>query len=368
MILLNHMDKFNKILEEDAILISKRVNLEELLGKQLIITGASGLIGINFLMSLKEFSRKNKKQKLPQITAIFYNDVPKYFKEILNFENLTIKIGDITDQGFVDSFPEGDYIIHAAGYGQPGKFMQDKIKTIAINTAATLYLLKKLKAGGKFLFLSTSEVYSGLSNPPFRENQIGTTNTTHPRACYIEGKRCCEAICNIYFEKGILARSARLSLAYGPGTKPGDMRVLNSFIEKGLTGKIEMMDQGEAKRTYCYVSDAVEMMWNILLFGRQPVYNVGGFSDVTIAGLANKIGKLLNAEVVTPTNEGEEGTEVSRPNVPPHDRKIIGAPDDVRLDMSLAAEEFKKRKNDYVSLDEGLKKTIEWQKELYKIK
>ena len=72
--------------------------------------------------------------------------------------------------------------------------------------------------------------------------------------------------------------------------------------------------------------------------------------------------------MVTPTNEGEEGTEVSRPNVPPHDRKIIGAPDDVRLDMSLAAEEFKKRKNDYVSLDEGLKKTIEWQKELYKIK
>ena len=344
------MNKFNKILEEDATLINKKVNLKELLGKRLIITGASGLIGINFLMSLKEFSRKNEKQKLPQIIAIFYNDVPEYFKEILNFENLTIKIGDITDQNFVDSFPEADYIIHAAGYGQPGKFMQDKIKTIAINTTATISLLKKLKTSGKFLFLSTSEVYSGLPNPPFKENQIGTTNTTHPRACYIEGKRCGEAICHTYFERGIDVKSARLSLAYGPGTKPSDMRALNSFIEKGLTGKIEMMDQGEARRTYCYVSDAVEIMWNILLFGKQPIYNVGGFSNITIADLAKKIGKYLDVPVVFPKTSSDE---------------ISGAPVDVSLDMARVEKEF--GKTEYVSFDDGIARTIEWQRELYQL-
>jgi len=358
------MNKLNEILEEDAILINKKVNLKELFGKHLIITGASGLIGINFLMSLKEFSGKNKKQKLPRITAIFYSDVPEYFKKLLNFENLIIKKGDIADPDFVNSLAEADYIIHAAGYGQPGKFMQDKIKTIAINTTATMFLLEKLKAGGKFLFLSTSEVYSGLPNPPFKENQIGTTNTTHPRACYIEGKRCGEAICHAYFEKGIEARSARLSLAYGPGTKPSDMRVLNSFIEKGLTRKIEMMDRGEARRTYCYVSDAVEIMWNILLFGKQPIYNVGGFSDATIAILAKKIGSLLKAEVIMPPLENTRG--LPRAVYPEYCRgKSRGAPDNVRLDMSRAAKEFKKRKNNYVSLDKGLKKTVEWQKKLY---
>jgi nucleoside-diphosphate-sugar epimerase len=130
------------------------------------------------------------------------------------------------------------------------------------------------------------------------------------------------------------------------------MRVLNSFIEKGLTGKIEMMDQGKAGRTYCYVSDAVEIMWNILLFGKQPIYNVGGFSNITIADLAKKIGKLLDAEVIMPKN----------------DKKMTGAPDNVRLDMSRVIKEFNKRKNNFISLNEGLKKTVEWQKELYKIK
>jgi len=75
-----------------------------------------------------------------------------------NFENLQIKKGDIADIDFVNSLEEADYIIHAAGYGQPGKFLQDKIKTIAINTTATMSLLKKLNSDGKFLFISTSEI------------------------------------------------------------------------------------------------------------------------------------------------------------------------------------------------------------------
>lgn len=344
------MDKFEKILREDAVYINKKVDLSGLCGKKILVTGASGLIGINLLMSLKEFSSKKSKKDVPVIIAIFNREVPDYFKEIINFENLQIQKGDITDIYFVNSLENVDYIIHAAGYGQPGKFLQDKIKTIAINTTATMSLLKKLNSDGKFLFISTSEIYSGLSDTPFKESQVGTTNTTHPRSCYIESKRCGETICHTYYEMGKKVKSARLSLAYGPGTKAGDTRVLNSFIEKGLIGKIEMMDQGKAKRTYCYVRDAVEIMWNILLFGRNPIYNVGGFSVTTIASLAKKIGKSLNAKVIMPKK----------------DQKITGAPSNVRLDMSEVSKEFKKDKKDYVSLDEGLKNTIEWQKELYK--
>lgn len=345
------MDKFKKVLESDAVLINKKVKLDELLSKQLIITGASGLIGINLLMSIKKFCQKKDKAQLPKIIAIFHNDIPEYFKEILNFENLIIKKGDLTNPAFIDSLGKADYIIHAAGYGQPTRFMQDKIKTIAINTTATMSLLRKLKIGGRFLFISTSEVYSGLSSPSFKENQIGTTNTTHPRSCYIESKRCGEAICNAFRGQGINAKSARLSLAYGPGTRPGDTRVLNEFIYKALNGEIKLLDQGEAKRTYCYVADAIEIMWNILLFGKEPIYNIGGFSTTTIADLAKKIGALLNSRVIVPANN----------------RKIIGAPDNVRLDMNKTARQFRKKKKDYIPLNLGLMKTIEWQKELYQI-
>ena len=99
------------------------------------------------------------------------------------------------------------------------EFMQNPVKTLQLNTSTTLLLFEKLLPGGKFLFISTSELYSGLSHPPFTEQQIGTTNTTHPRACYIEGKRCGEAIVNAFREQGVNAKSARLALAYGPGTE-----------------------------------------------------------------------------------------------------------------------------------------------------
>jgi nucleoside-diphosphate-sugar epimerase len=147
-------------------------------------------------------------------------------------------------------------------------------------------------------------------------------------------------------------RSARLSLAYGPGTKPGDTRVLNSFIEKGINGKIEMIDQGKATRTYCYISDAIEIMWDILLFGKEPIYNVGGFSTTTIASLAKKIGKTLNTKVM----------------IPKKDNALTGSPQNVRLDMSKVSKEFNKKRTDYIPLEIGLAKTIEWQKEIYKIK
>jgi nucleoside-diphosphate-sugar epimerase len=111
-----------------------------------------------------------------------------------------------------------------------------------------------------------------------------------------------------------------------------------------------MMDRGRAKRTYCYARDAVEIMWQILLNGKEPIYNVGGFSSTTIAKLAQKIAKDLKVKVIMPKEE----------------KKLQGAPDDVRLDMSKTAKEFGKNKKDFVSLDQGLKNTIEWYKELHR--
>ena len=344
------MDKLGKILKEDAVILNQKVDFRQLLGKHIILTGASGLIGINFLMSLKELTENHAGKKPPSVTAIFYNNIPGYLRKTLNFKSLTIKKGDLTDQNFIKSLPKADYIIHAAGYAQPGKFLQDKIKTIMLNTGVTISLLQKLKPNGKFLFISSSEVCSGLPNPPYKESQIGTTNTTHPRACYIESKRCGEAICQAYFEKGIDVKTVRPSLIYGPGTRRGDTRVLHSFIEKGLAGKIEMLDWGTAGRTYCYVRDALEIMWDVLLFGTEQKYNVGGFSNTTIADLAEKIGKILKVKVIMPKEEN----------------KLAGAPENVSLDMSKAAKEFGKSKKDFVSLNDGLKKTIIWQRELSK--
>lgn len=342
------MNNLSEIIIKDAEKILEKVDLSELEGKSILITGASGLIGTYFLTCLKVLSEK---KKIGKITAICNNKYPVYLNDLIDCPEIEVAEGDLTNYEFCQKLPVADYIIHAAGYGQPGRFMENPIKTLKLNTETTFRLFDKLKTNGKFLFLSTSEVYSGLTAPPHKESEIGSTNTTHPRSCYIEAKRCGEAICNAHRTKGIQAKSARLSLAYGPGTKPDDLRVLNSFIQKALQGKIELLDLGEAKRTYCYISDAIEIMWNILLFGKEPVYNIGGFSSITIADLARKIGKYLDVPVTFPKTPSN---------------KISEAPVDVSLDITKVKDEFGKK--EYISLDEGLEKTIKWQKELYKIK
>lgn len=339
------MNKLIDIIERDAREVCRKVDLSELLGKTILITGASGLIGTYLLACLKQLTSLRKGSFA--VAAVMQNEPPGYLKEFLDYEGAQIFKGDLADYDFCHNLPSADYIIHAAGYGQPGKFLQDPVKTLRLNTFTIYLLFEKLSLHGKFIFMSTSEVYSGLSHPPFKESQIGTTNTTHPRACYIEAKRCGEAICHAYRAKGYDCKVARLALAYGPGTKPGDQRVINSFIYKSIMGKIDLLDKGIAKRTYCYVSDAVEIIWDVLLTGKEIIYNAGGLSRITIGELARQIGRYMRVPVVFPQEA----------------RELSGAPDDVYLDMTKVEREFGKK--EYVPLDEGLMRTIEWQKVLY---
>src|SRR3989344_1036082 len=330
------INPFLKIIVEDSKKVLERSSFSGFRNKSILITGASGLIGTYLLACLYHVLNSGKIRL--KVNILIHSDLPEFILPLVKLLQISVYQGDITDRQFVKSLPKADYIIHAAGYGQPGKFMEDPIKTLQINTTATLDLFQHLNKNGSFLFLSTSEIYSGLDEVPFSESQIGNTNTSHPRACYIEGKRTGETICNEFKKFGVNAKSARVSLVYGPGTKPHDQRVLNSFIEKALTkGKIELLDQGEAKRTYCYIADAVELLWNILLFGTEPIYNVGGESRITIAGLAQLIAKETSSSVVFPEKSKE----------------LTDAPDDVYLDLTKVKSEFKKRK--FVSLEEGIK-------------
>jgi nucleoside-diphosphate-sugar epimerase len=229
-----------------------------------------------------------------------------------------------------------DAIIHVGGYAQPAKFLADEIATIEVNTTRLMEIFTHLKPDGRLLYASSSEVYNG-TPPPQNETQIGTTDPTHPRACYIEGKRCGEAICMAYRRKGYDAKIARISLTYGKA-RSGDTRALNHFIEQSKTGKIQLMDKGDAKRTYLWVEDAALILWDILLYGKEPIYNVGGTSRTTIAELALLIGKLTGAEVIF----GDKG--------------LVGAPDDVQLDMTKVMSEFGPR--EFTTLEEGLKKML----------
>lgn len=317
------------------------ISFSNLRDKTILITGASGLVGLHMLSSLKSI------QEEYNLTIYTWtrNSVDM-FNEV--FDNCTKIISDITDMTVYQTLPKFDYIIHAAGYGQPLVFLADKIKTIEINTTVTIKLLDLLKEDGTFLFISSSEVYNGLFKFGLTEDEIGSTSSQHPRAAYIDAKKCGEVICDAYREKGRNVKVARLSIAYGPGTRLGDTRVINSLIDKGFNNdQIELMDDGSALRTFCYISDVVEMLWNIILNGKDFIYNIGGVDSLSIFDLASKIGLLLDKKVTRPMINNE----------------LVGNPRLVNLSIDKYIKEFGDK--EFISMDLGLANTIKWQKQLY---
>ena len=336
----------NNILNTDGEYCLRNINLNSLSNKTVLITGASGIVGTHFLYSL-EYAVKSKKIPIKKIYGIVNRQIPNHLENLNSKNYFEFLKGDLTSTTFLESLPNVDLIIHAATYGQPGKFMEKQEVTIKLNTTVTIFLLENcLKDKGKFLFVSTSEVYNGLPTPPYDETQIGTTLTDDSRACYIEAKRCGEAITNIFFKKGVNAASVRLSLAYGPGTRKDDMRVLNNFIQKALSkNEIDLLDQGTALRTYCYVSDAVNMMWNVLINGKSNLYNVGGISSTSIYELAKLIGDITNSKIILPNKNNSS---------------VSGAPKNVSLDISKYQNEFGNK--EFININEGITNTINWQK------
>ncbi|MGY3802537.1 NAD-dependent epimerase/dehydratase family protein [Pigmentibacter ruber] len=340
------MHKIQSLMEEDALYLINKINYQNFFdGKKILITGASGLIGLNMLVF---FDTLLKTGGQFQILAVI-NKSPVNLLKYYNFsDKITFKRCDLINEISLISENNFDIIIHAACYGQPGKFLENKIDTLKLNSSVLLELYSKLNNDGKFLFISSSEVYSGNENAPYLENQIGTTDPSHSRACYIEGKRFGETVTHIKRSEGILSYSARLSLSYGPGTRANDRRVINEFMRKGILDKqIALQDQGESLRTYCYVTDAIDILFRILIYGNRCIYNVGGKSTTSIKELAYLIGNNLEVPVYLP-----EKTVY-----------LTDAPQNVALNLDLIEKDL--FKNDFIDFNDGIYKTIEWQKEMY---
>jgi nucleoside-diphosphate-sugar epimerase len=301
--------------------------------KVILLTGATGVIGTNFLLDYEY----NKPHEDTTFYAVHNRPLPKHLAELYHVRFIQ---GDLTDVEFVRGLPCADIIIHGATYSSPKMFSEHPIKTIQLNTTTTIGLLDRLNEGGRFLYLSSVEVYTGLPEHPFRETETGSTLPLHPRGCYIESKKCGEVIC---VASGKEASIVRLGHIYGAGAKSDDGRVLYDFIKQAMAyDGITIKGGAGNKRGYCYAPDAVNMMWNVIEKGEGLIYNIGSEETTTIRGLAAVIATTMGVWAVSkyPDDWGELPS--------------------LEMDMRKYNEEF--GRYPYTPLSEGIKKTIEWMK------
>lgn len=334
------------IIKEDAACVVSSVDLTPLSGKNILILGSNGLIGTH-LVNVLHLAMESRLISDVNVFCISKSAPNGMMGEIANNSHFEFITSDLTQ---TIGFPEEDfgYIVHGATYAQPKRFVRDKLSTIRLNTNVVDRVLQFYSYRQKFnfLFLSSSEIYGNPSPQyiPTPESYCGNCATTGSRAVYSESKRLGETICDAYRDMGHNVKIARMSSVYGAGMPINDKRVIGEFINQArCKGSISMADGGNNIRTFCYVSDCVTMLFEILLYGKSFIYNVGGIEKTTIRELAGMICEITQSELILSEGSGNQVIE--------------NTPDIVQLDISKYKHEF--GNPGFIPLTVGLRRTID---------
>lgn len=278
--------------------------MNTLAGKNILVTGATGLIGAAVVRRvLRE-----------EPTATVYAAMRSAERAALLFAPW---IGEgrvrLVDYDATRPLPGDDtynYIIHAASGAAPAAFNSDPVGVMTANILGTRLLLDYGLGHGmeRFLYISSGEVYG---NPPtaeaetvWREDDSGYVNPMLPRSCYPTAKRAAETLCSAYAaEYGADIVVARPCHTYGPGFTPRDDRAYAQFLRRAAAGQdIVLTGPGTQTRAWIYVEDCAEAILTILLGGKSgEAYNVADeHSVVTIRRLAEIIAAAAGVSVTRP--------------------------------------------------------------------
>jgi UDP-glucuronate decarboxylase len=186
-----------------------------------------------------------------------------------------------------------DRIYNLACPASPPQYQADPIKTTLTSVLGTLHALKLGKQCGARVFLaSTSEVYGDPDVHPQPESYRGSVNTTGPRACYDEGKRCAESLMMDFVRvHGVEVRIARIFNTYGPRMDPNDGRIVSNFVTQALAGHdLTVYGDGSQTRSFCFVDDMVDAITALM---EHPTatgpMNLGTTDEFTVLDLAKLV-------------------------------------------------------------------------------
>ncbi|WP_370807008.1 NAD-dependent epimerase/dehydratase family protein [Dialister hominis] len=269
----------------------------------LLLTGASGLIGT---MLVDVLMAKNEKEQLNcKIYAVGRNE-KKAKKRFVDYWENPCFCFVAMDVNKPIQFEENiDYIIHAASNTHPKLYASDPVGSLMTNLEGTYNLLEYGRTHNlkRMLFLSSVEIYGQAlhSNDVFDEKYCGYIDCNGVRACYPEGKRAGEALCNAYISKyGMDIVIPRLSRVYGPTMRLDDSKAMSQFLMNGVRGEdIVLKSQGLQKFSYCYVGDVVQGLLYCLLKGEcGEAYNIADVkTDLLLKDITQYIASLNGRKV-----------------------------------------------------------------------
>lgn len=266
------MNKKHPLYQEDLNNILSVKGLEGLEGKSILITGATGLIGMQMIDALMMHGNINV-YAVGRDKGKAVERLGEYFDK----SNFSFIEQDVRTP-FDDSL-KVDFVIPCASNTHPLAYSQYPIETMTINIMGAenaLNLAARCKA--TVLYPSTVEVYgNAIGSDVFTEDYTGKLNLSTSRSCYTESKRSAEALCQSYIaEKGVDVKIVRLSRIFGPSMLMSDSKASSQFIKKAIANEdIILKSAGNQFFSYTYVADAVAAMLHIMINGEKgQAYNI----------------------------------------------------------------------------------------------
>jgi len=320
--------------------------------EKVIVTGCAGFVGSNLTQRLL-----NAGIKVTGVDNFSYGE-KRNLQNFNNHPNFKFVEGDLTQFSTLDKL-EGEVIVHLASQKIPR--YSNAFRTLDENSRMLKNVVDKANRDKiRVVFASTSDIYGRNPNIPYSEtSEIVLGPTTVKRWAY--------ALSKIYGEHLLIANNEEFGLnytiirifgSYGPHhnlTWWGGPQ--SSFITKAFKKEeIEIHGDGLQTRTFTYVDDTVDGFFRAVTMPQavNDIFNVASEpnEEISIIDLAKFIWKLVNG-----SDNDVKLKFIPYSNFGNYEDVRRRVPDINKIKTKLG---FQPK----YTLEQGMLKTIAWQKQL----
>ena len=293
-----------QIINEDAhILAQTDLPWEKLNDKTVLISGANGYIPAYFVHVF--MAHNDIYESGIKVIALCRNKerAIERFNKYTHRDDFLLHIQDVCDPIQIED--DIHYFIHAASPAGINARNIEPVSTFNANILGCLNMLKlsTKKNTERFLFVSSVDVY-GILSPPrrFVETDSSALDCMNPRNAYAVSKLAAENLCACFLaQHGVPIVVVRPFQIMGGGIALDDGRLHIDFISQMLSSdKIMLKSDGQAKRTFMYITDAVMGMLTAMLNGSPgEAYNiVDENGEASVLELAQLMASLVSRKKI----------------------------------------------------------------------
>ena len=264
--------------------------------RSILVTGAAGFIGANFVRLL--LSRKED-VKLIAYDKLTYAGNLANLQDLLDNPRLVFIKGDVCDEDLVASVWDEhkiDEVVNFAAESHVDRSIMGSGPFIEANVVGVQVLLDIARArqARKFLQVSTDEVYGSLPEDK-PEIKMTETTTIAPNSPYSASKAAADCLVRSYFHTFKMpVLITRCSNNYGPYQFPE--KLIPLFVTNLIEGKkVPLYGDGMNIRDWLYVEDHCDAIWTVLNKGTfGEVYNIGGNNEIPNRKITETILREMN--------------------------------------------------------------------------